>query len=1017
MKRFGLCVFVAALLLSALFCRKMDSSITEKVDLDRGICVLLGDVDGAKALELARRTDLLIYSQLESDEEVEAVRRAADTEGVYGHRIWVEKGSFARIHLGDNLADRVIAVGKAAGKVSEEEALRVVCPLGRVLVGSRELVKSFPEGIDDWSHPYHGPDNNPQSQDQVARAPYLTQFLAEPYYAPLTQQAVASAGRVFKAFGNIAFHEREEALLNSLVAFNGYNGTMLWRRKLTPGVMIHRSTMVATPEVLYVGDDKSCKIIDTATGRLLDELTPPVKVAGGTFWKWMGLKDGVLYALIGEQEQKDPVTRQRRREHGWPWNPLTKGFNQLENPWGFGHNLLAIDVKSKKVLWSHHEEEAIDSRALAMKNGRIFIYRHGAFLTCLEADSGETLWNKSPIDSPELFEALGPYLGRQGASTNWRTTSFMKCSDKALYFAGPSVNKLLAVSAEDGSVLWEHPYDNFQLVLREEGLYGISNIRDRHKSYQFDPLSGEILAEFNSMRTNCTRPNGAVDSIFYRAVGGSVRLDTGSQTAQWISPMRAQCHDGVTIANGLLYWWPSTCDCHNTLYGFTCLGPAGNFDFGQQATEEERLEIGKGDITQVARLPESPADWPTFRANNLGTVTTQAVVSNDRNRLWWFTPNAAFTPTPPVSVGELVFFSGSDGIVRAVEAATGDLLWKAYTGGPVGYPPTVWNGRVLVGSGDGWVYAYEATTGRLLWRFNAAPVNRKIPVYGSLMSTWPVASGVLVEDGVAYCAAGILNYDGIHVYALDAVTGSIKWQNNTSGHLNPESRTGVSVQGHMLLQDGKLYLAGGTSMSPAVYDITNGECLNDPAPLKAARANSVRGRDLYRLGDKVVVSGKPLYADPDYPVYDGTGSDHILHTSADNQDIVWINQNRILSYPRIDKDLLHKIATGPRYSSMLRVQDNLLKLASLGKPSWELECEGSVALARSRNAILYSGTPTVGPPRLEGIDIKTGEKFWKQGLTLQSPPVAWGLAIDRRGRIMIALRDGQLMCFAPRSGI
>jgi len=121
----------------------------------------------------------------------------------------------------------------------------------------------------------------------------------------LTQTAVASAGRVFKAFGNIAFHEREEALLNSLVAFNGYNGTILWKRKLAPGVMIHRSTMIASPEILYVGDDKSCMLIDTTTGRLKDEIIPPEDVAGGTFWKWMAIEDDTLYALIGEQEQKE----------------------------------------------------------------------------------------------------------------------------------------------------------------------------------------------------------------------------------------------------------------------------------------------------------------------------------------------------------------------------------------------------------------------------------------------------------------------------------------------------------------------------------------------------------------------------------------------------------------------------------------------------------------------------------------------------------------------------------------
>lgn len=57
-----------------------------------------------------------------------------------------------------------------------------------------------------------------------------------------------------------------------------------------------------------------------------------------------------------------------------------------------------------------------------------------------------------------------------------------------------------------------------------------------------------------------------------------------------------------------------------------------------------------------------------------------------------------------------------------------------------------------------------------------AEVERRIPVYGSLRSTWPAASGVRLQDGVAYVAAGIVNYDGTHVYALDAATCRIRWQ-------------------------------------------------------------------------------------------------------------------------------------------------------------------------------------------------------------------------------------------------
>ncbi len=364
---------------------------------------------------------------------MEAASHAADVAGFYGNRIFVEKGSLTHLHLADNIADALIAVGDGQD-INREEALRVLRPQGKALVRDEVWSKPFPDGIDDWSHPYHGPDNNPQSNDRVARFPYLTQFLAEPYYAPMPQVAVASAGRVFKAFGHIAFKKREESLLNTLVAFNGYNGTLLWKRPLVSGIMIHRNTMIATPKALYVGDDMSCKVFDAETGKLLDEIIPPADLAGGTFWKWMALEDGVLYALIGVQEPKDPIERSRRDAHGWPWDRVSKGFNQPENPWGFGKNLIAIDPVTNRVLWSYRESESADSRAACMKNGRIYLFRFGSFLTCVDAETGKPVWRKTPENAPALFAALGKYSHRQGWQTNWRTTVYLKCSDDVFVF-------------------------------------------------------------------------------------------------------------------------------------------------------------------------------------------------------------------------------------------------------------------------------------------------------------------------------------------------------------------------------------------------------------------------------------------------------------------------------------------------------------------------------------------------------------------------------------------------------
>ena len=34
--------------------------------------------------------------------------------------------------------------------------------------------------------------------------------------------------------------------------------------------------------------------------------------------------------------------RAKREAHGWPWNPLSPGYNFKEDVWGFGRTLVAI---------------------------------------------------------------------------------------------------------------------------------------------------------------------------------------------------------------------------------------------------------------------------------------------------------------------------------------------------------------------------------------------------------------------------------------------------------------------------------------------------------------------------------------------------------------------------------------------------------------------------------------------------------------------------------------------------
>jgi outer membrane protein assembly factor BamB len=869
------------------------------------------------------------------------------------------------------------------------------------------LIKPVPDGTDDWSHPYHGPDNNPLSQDQNVEAPYMTQFLTGPRYGPAPQSAVAAGGRVFKAFGHVAWHRREEACLNTLVAFNGFNGTVLWKRDIPEGLMVHRNTLIATEDTLFFGDDESCKLIDAPTGELRSEIVPPPPITGGTFWKWMALENGVLCALVGQSEQRDATMRYDRQAHGWPWARISTGYNQAEHTWGFGRTLLAIKPETKEILWHYHEDEPMDSRALCMKNGKIFAFRFGAYLACIDAQTGQTLWRKTPDNTPGLFEALGEYLPRQGYDSNWRTTAYLKCTDSALYFAGPPIGKLLAVSAEDGRVLWQHPYDNFQLLIRPESLYGISGPWGVNESRKFDPLSGEILAEFDVGRRACTRPVGTLDSILFRAMGGSVRFDIAASRSRWISPMRPPCFDGVTVANSLLYWWPFACDCQLSLNGVTCAGSAGDFDFSPDPNEASRIQRNPDGTEPKKLLAATAADWPTFRANNRRTTFTQALVPSSNRLLWQTKPaaRAGVRLTAPVAVERLVMLAGSDGVVRALDAETGDERWRAYTGGEIRIPPTIWEGRALVGSGDGWVYCFDVAVGRLLWRFRAAPAERKIPVYGKLLSTWPAASGVLVEDGTAYVAAGLVNYDGTYVYALDAATGVVKWCNDTSGHLDPEAKTGVSVQGHLLFHRDRLYLAGGNAISPALYDASDGRCLNDASLLALCESTSPRGCELFLVGNRVIACGPPLYADPDIPVYDHTVTKKMLHASTGQRDIVWLNSSRLLCYEPLDTGELSGCVTDEKIPRHITQAWGYFEISP--EPIWEREYPEGVAIAVAGNAVVMAQRSQV-----TAVDLNSGELLWSH--VLPSAPVPWGMCVNRTGGVVLTLEDGQVLCFGKQ---
>jgi len=975
-----------------------EATAAEKVGIQKGICVVLGlpKADQPEFVtNLAKHNELLIYFQSPHSAEVTGVRAAAESAGLLGKRIFADRGDWKSIHLADNLAGAVLVASSAEGAVAEEELLRVLHPQGKAIIGGREIIsKPFPAGIDGWNYPYHGPDNNPQSADRLARAPYLTQFIAEPKFGPSPAVTVAAGGRIFRAFGHLSHKSAQNPMLNTLLAVNAYNGTILWKRPLKEGFMILRNTVIATPETLYLADDESCKLLDAATGELKGEITPPADVAGGMVWKWMALENGILYALFGGEEVKATVlTSEAFGLGGWP-RANWPGFDYQDpkTAWGVGRTLLAIDVNTKKVLWHHREKEFVDGRAVCMDNGRLYFYAPEKFLGCLDAGTGQIVWKTS---DPELLEAIGPLFVKQPRWTGLSPFPYVRCNEKFLFFSGPRMPRIVAVSTDDGKLIWqkEVPMDNggsVHLLMRDDALYAVG-MGGGSSSFSMEYDTGKVLTRFLGRR-GCTMATGSVDSIFYRAPGGTVRVDLATSKTEHIAPMRPPCYEGVIISNGLLYWGAWKCRCQLSLYGHVCLAPAGDFNY-RPGADASRLELGPDDPKSVEKFEVHPDDWPSYQGDNHRTSTTKVALPRNISRQWAFEPASAGRPTAPVVAGGTVFVGDDNGLLRAFAAADGKPRWKAHTGGAIFFPPAVWQGRVYVGSADGHVYAFEAATGRRLWKFRAAPVQRWIPVFGKLSSAWPVAGGVVVEKGVVYAAAGIAHYDGTHVYALDAVTGKIKWYNDTSGNLAAAVHSGVSLQGSLYLAGGQLCFAGGNACALARYDLNTGKCT---------------GTVTQRVGSSFRTAFYPYY--PEYGQYVS-----LNHTFADGKTL-----NYASDYSGVLHSTLALLGPLPRGARRLppnwRIQRRRRGEVQTAKPAilWEHKSRTKFnSFVVAPDLLLAAGQITLRDGTnsfLSAINSEDGVEVWRE--KLPAAVVKGGTAVDREARIFASLQDGRVLCFA-----
>ncbi|MHC4251290.1 MAG: outer membrane protein assembly factor BamB family protein [Planctomycetota bacterium] len=694
---------------------------------------------------LHAKTHRSVVHVLESDAaKIDAARRLVRERGLSGV-CTVEQWSGRQLPYADNLANVVVVEGR--GGLSERELLRVVAPGGALLTKRgrswSRRVKPVPEGFDGWPHWHYGADGNFVSHDTEVSVPTGLRWVAGPpqdkegerwYYDHL---CLSAAGRNFYAFEN------------RIIARDAYNGVLLWEKRMR------------VPSYRERGTDVPKELMKKFKVRVRTSKARPVAHADLLYVA----ADGKLLALDGG-------TGETRTDFG-----AAPGAREILVSDGMAivsgkDYIRAHDLKTASRVW----RKGIDSERILAGDAKLFVLADKD-ITCLELKSGKELWRTTDPNADPATTCTYHYGVLALEKSSWRDDAG-GCG-------------LLVYSGRDGKLLWTKNYEPDKTHFQEARAYFAQGLlwlqEKRNKLVGYEPRTGKRQKSWRSRGKHCSTPV-ATERYFIAAECEFTDFRSGERDRARM--FRAACRNPFIPANGLLYTFPVQCECFPMLRGYMALQSSVWRD-----DRSRRFVRGGRRARRAAEASDPEDEWPMYRHDVHRTGSTECRVPEGEIRIAWRT-NVAEAPaspaaaswrgnpfvrgivTPPVAACGKVFVAAPDEHrVVALDAGTGKEAWAFAAGGRIDSPPTIHEGLCLFGSHDGWVYCVDVDTGDLVWRYRAAPVEARIMAYGQMESPWPVPGNILVDEGIAYFAAGRHPRadGGVHVHALDAVSGRVVW--------------------------------------------------------------------------------------------------------------------------------------------------------------------------------------------------------------------------------------------------
>jgi len=773
----GLAVALLALCtLSVVMAEPIDqqkaNQILDATGVKGGLIVHIGCGDGALTAALGGGEGYIVQGLDTDAENIEKAKKTIMSKGLYG-KVTAREFDGKDLPFIDNLVNLVVATGKC--KVSEDEILRILAPRGVAFVNGKKIVKPWPAELDEWTHFHHDPQGTMVGKDQVVGPPRRIQWIGEPKwlrnhdFMTVMHAMVSSRGRVFYVTDEGL---RSHIFLPSrwvLIARDGFNGTILWKKPLTdwhpnnwplksgPGHFPRK--LVAVGETVYVAAGLTDPVIavDAVTGKTIRayKRTKPTQE--------IILSDGVLYLLVDPEQpavnyraETASYKEIRRANSGWAWTP--------ESP---GRTIMAVRADSGKVLWEHPAKVA--PLSLTVGDDKVF-YHNGTGLVALDRRTAEKCWASE-----------GPAIKQVPTGGSIRVS----LSEGVVVFANGT--KLTAFSAADGKQLWtgslqktsHHCPEDLFII---DGLIWSPNTgtpqRNGTHFKVLDLRTGEIKRDFIAknlpafpMHPRCYPSRATTKYIMTNGMGTEFYEVGGNDEMDINHIIRGSCIYGVMPCNGLLYKPPDTCACYyQSKLDHLCALASGEFN-AERAKLKDRLE--KGPV--YGHRPSSSnqaSSWLTYRGDAARSGYCVSAVSSDLKKSWQVKLDGK--ATQPIVAGGKAFVAVIDQqTLYALDADSGETVWKYTAGGRIDSSPSIYKDLVLFGCGDGRVYCLRADDGALLWRYLVAPEDRQNLSYQRPESVWPVHGSVLIENETVYALAGRNMFldGGMRLVLLDPVTG------------------------------------------------------------------------------------------------------------------------------------------------------------------------------------------------------------------------------------------------------